>query len=134
MRDRLDEFGDDVDVTVVMFSDPDHIDTYQHTNRLPFTIAIDEDRRAYEAVGFGRASLARVWGLRAAVRYARLAAGGQWRSLRRPVDDTRQLGGDILIDASGRVAWWFRGAGPDERPSVETMLGEISKARDSQGA
>lgn len=77
----------------------------------------DPERRAYEAFGFERGSIARVW-LHPRVwrRYAQLLRAG-----RRPISvrqDTLQLGGDVLADASGRIRFIYRSRGPDDRPSI----------------
>lgn len=81
----------------------------------------DPDRAAYAALGFGRGSVARVWlDPRVIAGYARLLARG--RRARAPRQDTLQLGGDVLVDAAGRIEWVYRSAGPDDRPGVPEIL------------
>jgi hypothetical protein len=64
----------------------------------------------------------RVW-----VRYAQLVLRG-----RRPEpahEDTLQLGGDALLDAEGRIAWIYRGRGPEDRPSVARIQAALNDLR-----
>ena len=87
---------------------------------VPFRFVADPERRLYTALGFGRGSVRRVWGWRAARRYATLLRAGARPT--RSDEDTLQLGGDVIVDADGCVLWRFAGAGPDDRPSVATLV------------
>ena len=129
MRDHLDELGHDTNVVLVTFTDPDNLDGYASRHDLTFPVLTDPTRTAYRAYGFGRGSIGRVWGLRAARRYVELLAAGRWRDLRAPTEDTLQLGGDIVIDADGLLRWGFWGAGPDDRPSVDDLIDAVERAR-----
>jgi peroxiredoxin len=84
----------------------------------------DPSRRIYDALGFGRASFARVW-LHPAVwrRYAVLVARG--RRLHPPAQDVYQLGGDAILDAQGRLRQVFASAGPEDRPTVDALLAAL---------
>src|SRR5436190_3666985 len=87
----------------------------------------DSDRALYRALGFGRASVARAW-LHPKVwgRYAGLVARG--RRLRRPEQDTLQLGGDAVFDADARLRWLYCSRGPEDRPSVDEVIAALSRA------
>ena len=87
----------------------------------------DPDRRLYDALGFGRGSVARVWlDPRVWLRYARsLRRGG--RLPRRPAQDTLQLGGDALVDADGRVVWLYRSRGPEDRPAADEVVRQAQR-------
>lgn len=122
MRDRLDEFDPATEVVVVMFTSPDRLDGYLARNDLPFPVLIDTDRAAYRAYGLGRASVGRAWGLRPALAYLRLLRRGRWRDLRRPTEDTLQLGGDFVIGPDGTLVYGFWSAGPDDRPPVDELI------------
>jgi hypothetical protein len=88
----------------------------------------DPSRRTYEAFGFERASLARVWlDPRVWWRYASLLARG--RRLQRPQSDTLQLGGDVILDTAGRVAWVRHSKGPEDRPDLATLRAAVAKMR-----
>lgn len=91
----------------------------------PLGVVTDETLEMYRAFGFERGAWWRVWGLRSMRRYAELVRAGR-RDI--AVDgDTLQLGGDVVIDRAGRVAYVFHGAGPDERPSVDELLDVIRR-------
>jgi hypothetical protein len=51
------------------------------------------------------------------------------RRLRRPTQDTRQLGGDFVVDRRGRLAYAYRSARPDDRPPVEELIDAARAAR-----
>lgn len=83
----------------------------------------DPERHAYDRLGFGRGSVARVWlDPRVWRRYAGLIARG--RRPRPPGDgeDTLQLGGDVLADARGRIEWVYRSTGPEDRPGLAEIV------------
>ena len=122
MRDRLDEFAPNTDVVMVTFTDAARLDDYLDRNDLPFPVLVDPNRAAYRAYGLGRASVARAWGIRPAVAYLRLIGQGRWRDLRRPTEDTLQLGGDFVIGADGTLMYGFWSTGPDDRPPVEELI------------
>lgn len=125
VRDRLSELTSTTDVVLVTFTDAAHLDSYQKTNHVPFPILIDTDRRAYEAFGLERGSFWRVWGWKALRRYLEIFRTSGLRGLRRPVEDTRQLGGDFIIAPDGTIALAFYGEGPDDRPIVDELIAAV---------
>lgn len=114
-------------VVAVTFSPPGDIERFRTGLGLTVPVYADPDRVAYRALGFGRASRARVWlDPRVWRRYAQLLARG-----RRPVrstGDTLQLGGDAVLDATGRLSWVYRSRGPEDRPSVEAVAEALARA------
>lgn len=136
MRDRRSELGD-TEIVVVTFTNPRNLAGYRHRFAEPLTVTTDPTRAAYRAFGFGRGRWWRIWGIRAARRWAALRrAGGASasrvgdvaRSVRH--EDTLQLGGDVVVDPAGRIAWSFHGAGPDDRPTVEAVIAAVRAAAD----
>lgn len=126
MRSRLDELGD-AEAVVICFSAPEHVAAYQRERLQPMTVLVDEERASYGAYGFGRGSVGAVWGLRTWRAYARLLRAG--RSFQRPTEDTRQLGGDVVVDPHGRIAYLFRSEDPDDRPSVDELVEAVRRSR-----
>jgi len=122
VRDRLDEFGADTEVVLVTFTDPAQLVSYRAKTGLPFPILVDADRSVYRAYGLGRASTRRVWSLGVLRTYARLLRRDGVGSLERPTDDTRQLGGDMVVAPDGTLAWGFWSDGPDDRPTIDTLI------------
>jgi hypothetical protein len=119
-------------VAVVAFAPPESLTTrYQQRQRLEHVLVLsDPDRLAYRAFGFGRGTVRRVWlDPRVWSRYARLMRRG--RSPELAHQDTLQLGGDVLVDADGRIRWIYRSRGPEDRPSIAEIEAALSAARAS---
>jgi hypothetical protein len=120
-------------IACITFAEPPMLAVFERGLELSFPLFADPSRQIYAAFGLGRGSIARVW-LHPKVwaRYARLLAAG-----RRPAGDgadTLQLGGNAVLDASGRVRWIYRGAGPDDRPAPATVIAELRRAADTRAA
>jgi hypothetical protein len=128
VRDRLHEFGS-VEIAMITFSTDDLVDDYRRRVDLPFPILLDRDRTSYLNYGLDRATNRRVWNLGTLRRYSDILRRDGIRDLRRPTEDTRQLGGDFVIDARGRLAWGFWSEGPDDRPSVDEILTAVDDTR-----
>ena len=116
MQEQLD--GGGIAAVAVGFSPPsalaalgDHVGWHS-----PFLS--DEERVLYRSLGLGRAPVWRVYSPRTLLRYA--AAVLQGRRLTRPVEDTRQLGGDALVLDGHVVAVW-RPRTPEDRVAAATL-------------
>jgi peroxiredoxin len=110
-----------VRVAVIAFAAPESLAAYQQRQGLDDVLVLsDPERSAYNAFGFGRGSVARVWlDPRVWRRYAQLLRRG--RRLEPAHEDTLQLGGDVLIGPDGRIRWVYESRGPDDRPCVATI-------------
>lgn len=89
----------------------------------------DVDRFYYRRLGLERAPLRRVYNPGTLLMYARGLLAR--RRIRPPIDDTRQLGADVVLAPDGRVASLIRPSTPDTRPSVETLARMVDEARRS---
>ena len=119
VAERREELGRRL--AVVTFAQAPMLALFERGLDLPFAYYGDPERAAYDALGFGRASKARVWlDPRVWARYGQLLARA--RRPRAPQGDTEQLGGDVLVDAAGRIEWIYRSTGPEDRPSVGQIL------------
>ena len=110
---------------MVTFEDRSAATAYIGQTGVGFPILIDENRDLYRAYGLERAKLRHLIGPTTLGAYAREAMAGVFP--RRPVADTAQQGGNVLIDPTGIVRYHHIGAGSGYRPSLE----EIRKARGS---
>lgn len=110
---------------MVTFTSGVQLDRYLGQHGLPFPVLIDRDRDLYRAYGLGRGSWHRVWGARAARRYLDIVRRDGIGGLRRPTEDTLQLGGDFVIAPDGTLAWGFWSDGPDDRPSVDDLIAAV---------
>jgi hypothetical protein len=122
VRDRLDELGESTEVVLITFTDPSSLTDYQRSKELPYPVLTDPGRDTYRAYGLGRGSIRRVWGLRATWRYIEMIRESGLGALRRPSEDTLQLGGDFVIAPDGKLGWGFWGDGPDDRPSIDDLI------------
>lgn len=114
-------------VVCVTFAEPRMLRGFERKMGLPYPVYGDPERETYRAFGFGRASRRRVWlDPRVWSRYAKLIARG--RRPDRSEQDTLQLGGDVVLDARGRVAWIHRSEGPDDRPPADAVVRAMRQA------
>lgn len=91
----------------------------------PWPFLADEHRTVYARLPAGRARLHRVYNAATLGRYAAAAARGT--RIRRPVEDTRQLGADAVI-RDGRVVWLHAQRSPDDRPSADDLIDRLRRA------
>jgi hypothetical protein len=108
-----------VGLVVVGFSPADRLAALARHLQWPGLVLSDPARVLYGALGLGRAPLWRVYSAGTLLTYARARANG--RRLPRPVEDTRQLGGDaVLVD--GTVVRLWRPRTPNDRPAASDVL------------
>ncbi len=99
------------------FSPPDALATLADHVGWPGLFLSDEDRRLYRLLGLRRAQLWQVYSAGTLARYAVAAARGH--HLPRPVEDTRQMGGDALLhDGVVTRRWLPRTPNDRIRPAV----------------
>ncbi len=123
--------GGAVPLVVAGFSPPDALAPLAAHLGLTGPVVSDPERAVYRRLGLRRAPVWRVYSPGTLLRYARAAARG--RRLARPVEDTRQLGGDAVV-VDGTVVRRWRPRTPDDRVAPEvlarTVLGWISSQED----
>ena len=88
----------------------------------PWPMLSDRERLLYRRLGLPRLPLWQVYSAATLARYARALLRG--RRINRPVEDTRQIGGDAIV-RNGRVIRLFRPHSPDDRPPVLTLLAAV---------
>lgn len=102
------------------FEDAGAARAYVAETGLRWPLLVDTERRLYRAYGMRKARLRHLWGAATFRAYWREARLG--RLPRLPRADTRQQGGNVLIDPDGRVRFHHVGLGPADRPAVESLL------------
>jgi len=107
-------------IAVVTFETSPLVRAYLADTSIAWPVLIDAERRVYRAYGMHRGRLSDIWGLGTWMAYAKELARG--RLPRSSGGDTRQLGGDVLIDPDGQVRLHHVGRGPADRPSVAAIL------------
>jgi len=90
---------------------------------LPYPLLHDPDLAAYRALGLGRGTWWQVYGPATLWTYAKLLLRG--RRLRRTEVDGSQLGGDVVIDADGRIVLAHASRTPTDRPPVAELLAAV---------
>ena len=125
---HLDEMAP-VEVAVAHFDGTDRLAEYRSHHGVPAQVRLvaDPDRRLYRAFGIGRGTWWRVWGPGTIGAYLRLMRRG--RRFHRPQNDARQLGGDLVVAPSGRVAAAWFPAAPDDRPPVDEVVAAVRATR-----
>jgi hypothetical protein len=116
------------EVLVVSFARPDHLALYVAAGPLPFPVVADPTRQAYQAFGLERTSWSAMLAARSVLRYLGLILRG-WLP-RRPQEgeDVLQLGGDFVLDATGRVVYVHRSAEPTDRPPARELIDAVRQA------
>lgn len=125
MRSRLDDF-DDAAIVVITFSAPEMALRHRQERLAPLSVLVDEERVSYRDYGLGRGRVSKVWGPKVWLAYARLLLSG--RRLRRPVEDTLQLGGDVVVASDGTISFLFRSEGPADRPTVDELVAAVHES------
>ena len=126
MQEQLDGA---VPLVVVGFSPADALAPLAGHLGLTGLVLSDPDRRLYHRLGLRRAPIWRVYSLGTIARYARRKLRGA--TLHRPVEDTRQMGGDALL-VDGRVERLWRPATPDDR-APPARVAEAARQRRRSG-
>lgn len=126
MRQHGEEFEClGVKVAVVTFESQPNAQSYARDFGLQWPLLVDESRNLYSAYGMEQGDLWHVYGPSACWAYVKLLARG--RRPRLPHGDTRQLGGDVLMDRKGVVRLHHVGSGPASRPTVSSILDVIRR-------
>ncbi len=129
MAENEDDFRRaDATVTIVSFESNDRVDSLQSRLNLPFTIALDLQRNAYDIFGLRRASFLRTYVHPDVVLfYARALLQRRIPDLRRG-QDRRQLGGDFVLDRDGVLVLAHPERGPEDRVAVGAILRAVERA------
>jgi hypothetical protein len=125
VSDHISEFGDAA-VVLITFTRQRNLRGFRHQLGLAYPVLADETRAVYRAYGLGRGPWWRIWSLRTLRAYARLLRSG--RRLSRATEDTRQLGGDFVLDPNGVLAYVYRSSRPDDRPPVHELITAVRSA------
>ena len=132
MQSRLDEFcARNAEIVVITFVQPGRLAEYLHMRPWPFRVLADPERAAYRAFGLESASWWRILRPQVILKYLGLILRG-W--LPRPAhEDVHQLGGDFVLDATGRIIYSYRSHDPTDRPSVEELIEAVANATAQPG-
>ena len=130
-RDEIRALGGEV--IVLSFGPPERLAWLMSHLGFACPAFSDPSLGIYRALGLGSASRARVFAPGVVWAYLKLLWRGRTLQPRRDAD-VYQLGGDMVVDASGRMAWLYRQDGPDDRPSAATVVEAFRGAVQETGA
>lgn len=121
-RERLQELK--AEVLLLTFASETQARNWNGETQVGFRLLRDTNRQVYRAYGL-ESSLLRSWQPKVWIHYSRLILGGQsWRGIQ---GDSRQLGGDFIVDRRGVVRLAYRSRDPTDRPSVTGLLAELER-------
>ena len=127
MAKAADQFkAANCNLVVVSQGKPQVLAHFEKRNGFPFPVLGDPDRVAYKAFGLERVQWWTflfpwvLWG------YLVRIVTGTMPKMPYQSEDVSQLGGDFLLDQTGKVLWSFQSRDPSRRPSVEAMLKAIN--------
>ena len=113
-------------IAVVTFENNFLARGYVAETALTWPLLVDDTRETYRKYGMLTASFWDLWGPKTWWVYLRLLMKGE--RLRKSEGDICQRGGDVLVDPYGIVTLHHVGAGPADRPSVESILDQLPSA------
>lgn len=128
---ELAEMG--VGIVVLFFSQVHRMSEYRTRFDIPDTIPLlaDEGRTVYKAYGMRVGSLREIYSPDVLKKYFDLIRSG--RKLRLKTDeDTRQLGGDVIVGPDGRIVLAHCSRNQADRPSIETLIAAIHAGREEK--
>jgi hypothetical protein len=117
-QETLRDLG--IQIAIVTFEPAPVARWYAAEMKFSWPVLIDRDRTLYHGYGMDRGRLRDIWGARTWIAYFKEFARG--RLPKYSGADTRQLGGNVLIDPAGIVRFHHVGSGPADRPSVAAIL------------
>lgn len=107
-----------VPLVIVGFSPPEALAALADHLGLTGTVLSDPERLLYRRLGLGRAPMWRVYSPGTLARYAAYTLRG--KTLHKPVEDTRQMGGDALV-LDGRAIRLWQPKTPDDRAAPQAI-------------
>lgn len=114
------------EILAIAFDPLERAEAYARRHQLPFPLLVDRERRVYRAYGLARATWWDVLRPRVWLHYARLLLAGR-RQTAPPGEDPFQLGGDFVVDPTGRLALVHPSKDPSDRPPVVALLAALEQ-------
>ena len=126
MRQSAELAETGVGIVALFFSQVDRLPQYRTHFGIPDAIPLlaDEGRVVYKAYGMRVGSLRQIYSPKVIAKYARLIRGGMKMQMKTD-EDTRQLGGDVIVGPDGRIILAHCSKNQADRPGVETLIAAI---------
>ena len=108
-------------VAVVSFGSKEKASSWKNDTKCEFPMLVDTDRHLYVALGLKR-SVSKVWTISSLVYYAEQKLAGRKLLAMLDEDDPHQLGGDFIIDSTGKLVFVYQSKTSTDRPPVDCLL------------
>ena len=95
--------------------------------KLPFPLLLDIKLALYRNLGLRR-SVKAVWTISSIVSYAEEKVAGIPGAPAYEGDDVHVLGGDFIVDSTGKLTYAYSSKTSSDRPSVDEVLAFFSKS------
>jgi hypothetical protein len=124
---ELAEMG--VGIVALFFSQVRRLPEYRTRFDIPDRIPLlaDEGRTVYKAYGMRIGSLREIYAPEVLKKYYDLIRAGRKLRLKND-EDTRQLGGDVIVGPDGQIILAHCSKNQADRPSVETLVSALLNA------
>ncbi len=127
LRQRESEFADKhVQVYVVTFDDNFLARAYVEQTSLKWPLLIDRELKLYRAFSMDRGTWWAIINPISIWKYLLLMFRG--RKLQKSGADYRQMGGNVLIDPTGKIRFHYVSTTPHDRPTVDEILEVVGSA------
>lgn len=113
-------------VLVISFEPVERLPAYRGAKGWRFPVVSDPTRASYSAFGLGSAGWRGLWGPRVIRRYLGLLLRGY--RIERSEADIHQLGGDFIVNVSGKLVYSHRSRDPADRPSLSEWFSALERA------
>jgi len=112
-------------VLVVVQAKPEFLAHYLTRRSYRVAFASDPGRAAYQAFGLERTPLRSFLRPRVLLGYFTGMLRGYAPHMAYQGEDVLQLGGDFILDATGRIGFAYRSRNPTDRPAVSHLLAAL---------
>jgi len=113
------------EVIVVSFEDKERLKGMIERHKLPFVVLLDPGKKTYNEYGMVYRESGSTGNLKTALSYLRLRLSGYPKQ--QQGHDTRQMGGDAVIDREGVVRFIYCSQYPHDLPLVDDLLQVMSE-------
>lgn len=121
--DRIQRLGGEI--IVVSFEEGEELRRLVSAHKLPFVFVTDPQKDVYRAYGMIFREKGAAITPKTLVKYVRLRLSG-YPAFKKG-KDSRQLGGDAVIDQHGIVRFIYRSRFPDDRPGVDKIINALQE-------
>ena len=117
-------------VVAVHYYKMENLEKWRNYTKCQHQIIADPQRLLYKLFGVGRPPARRSqWSIRSTNLYASRHASGVDAYADTELGDALQLGGDVIVDDTGRVVFNYRSTWPPDRVSAKDLISALKQQR-----